>query len=498
MRVAIQVFHVTTELSRREVTAPALLMMGRHSECEVHVDDDQASRSHARLTLGPKSFILSDTSQNGTALDNGEVVHREHRELPYGTRLHIGAIRVLVAEVAASEPRQPPRQLSGPTLVSGEEPAASVAPPSVGPDVQALRLRLHAELARDAELAGAIGEGAASLKDVALRSRAIGALKRAARDLGGETRDAVVSEVVAEAIGLGPLEPLLADATVEEIEVLDPGAIYVVKEGHRERTTATFTDDERARVVLGRLLALGGVAPGSEGSLFDVRLPDGTHVVAMRRPLAERGTCLHVRKASSRRLGREEAVREGLLTGDELARLEGAVSEGRGVLVTGEAGSGRTTLLRLLANAVSATETILMVEETTELGTWQPRVVAVALRPGGTSGREAIRAASAFRPDRLVVGDCQGEEAIEILGAPGALVRCPALATIRAPSPEDGLAALVQLAHVSADREALRAAAARNIGLVVHVERVGSVRRVQSIQTPWIDDAGRLALRAAT
>ena len=300
MRVTIRIFKDATELSRREFIVPTLVMLGRHSECEVHLDDDQASRSHARLTLGPESFILSDTSQNGTELEGGEVLHRGHRELPYGTRLRVGAYRVVVGEPRVAEagaagaiaeapeatraPPAPSPQLFGPTLVSGEEPPSATAPVTMAPEVQAMRLRLHAEIARDRELAAAIGPGAAPLKDVALRSRAILALKRAARELGVQARDALVAEVVAEAVGLGPLEPLLADPAVHEIEVLDPGAIYVVKAGHRERTEASFTDEERARTVLGRLLALGGVAPPSAGARIGGRLPPRAPRLRRNRP----------------------------------------------------------------------------------------------------------------------------------------------------------------------------------------------------------------------
>lgn len=516
MRVTIRVFQGVTEVSRRDFTAPSVVIVGRHSECDVRIDGDQASRTHARLTLGPVSFIVSDTSQNGTELEGGDRLIHGHRELGYGTRLRVGVFSVQVGDVASASdtgPKLPSATpaaaipaaplssplLFGPTLVSGEEPPATAAPPSVAPDVQALRLRLHAEIARDPELGKAIGEGAgagaATIKDVALRSRVITTLKRTTRELGADARDAVVAEVAAEAVGLGPLEALLGDATVQEIEVLDPATIYVLRGGHRERSNATFTDDERARVVLARILALAGLSPSAEGPLFDVRLPDGAHVVAVRRPTAERGTCLHVRKAPPKRLGREDAVRDGLLSNATLDLLEGAVSERRGVLVTGEAGSGRTSVLRLLANAIPANETILVLEDTSELGPWQPRVVALALRAGAVATRDALRSAAAFRPDRLVIGDCRGEEAIEVVGAPGALVRCASLAAVQAPTPEDGLATLEQLAHRAGDVATIRAALVRNVAFVVHVTRDGAARRVQAILTPWLDGAGRLALR---
>jgi pilus assembly protein CpaF len=511
MLVSIRIWQAGAEISRRDVDAPALLIVGRHSDCDVRLDSDQVSRTHARLTLGPAQFVLQDTSQNGTELGTGEILHHGPRELAYGSIFRVGAFTVRVGDPPADPDIEPPRavpqaatssarHLFGPTLVSGEEQPASVAPPSAAPDMQALRLRLHGDLLAQLERDGVVINAASAPKDIALRSRAIATLKRMARDLGLEpspSRDAIFAEIAAEAIGFGPLEPLLAAADVTEIQVLDPATIFVEREGRRERTTAAFTDDARARAVVDRLLAGAGLGALAERTLVDVRLEGGTRLVAMKKPLAPRGTCLHLRKAPARRIGRDDAVGGGMMTRAELEWLELTVAARRSVVVCGEAGAGKTTLLGLLASAVPATESIAIVEEASELALWQPRVLALTTRASVVTAREALRAAAAFRPDRLVLGDCRGPEAMDLVGVAGAAMRAPMLASIEAASPDDALARLEELARPAAEPARIREAILRNVHVVVHaVRRDGGARRVDAIlEVAELGSDGRIALR---
>jgi pilus assembly protein CpaF len=510
MLVSIRIWQAGAEISRRDVDAPALLIVGRHSDCDVRLESDQVSRTHARLTLGPAQFVLQDTSQNGTELGTGEILHHGPRELAYGSIFRVGAFTVRVGDPAVAPDIEPPRavpqaatsssrHLFGPTLVSGEEQPVSVASTSAAPDLQALRLRLHGDLLVQLERDGVVLTAASAPKDVALRSRAIATLKRMARDLGLEpsSREAFFAEIAAEAIGFGPLEPLLAAADVTEIEVMDPATIYVEREGRRERSTAAFTDDAQARAVVDRLLAFAGFGALAERALVDVRLEGGARFVAMKKPLAPRGTCLHLRKAPARRIGREDAVRGGMMTRAALEWLELTVAARRSIVVCGEAGAGKTTLLGILASAVPATESIAVVEEAGELALWQPRVLALTTRAGVVTAREALRAAASFRPDRLVLGDCRGPEATDLVGVTGATMRAPMLASIEAASAGDALARLEELASPAAEPVRIREAILRNVHVVVHaVRRDGGARCVDAIlEVAELGSDGRIVLR---
>jgi pilus assembly protein CpaF len=344
-----------------------------------------------------------------------------------------------------------------------------------------LRSRLI-ETRREAATAGAPpSELAAEVSSLVQREAAL---------LGSADREALVARVLRDTVGLGPLEDLLADPSVEEVMVNGPGQVYVERGGRIEATDACFADDEELRNAIERILAPLGRRIDELSPMVDARLADGSRVNAVIPPLAIDGPALSIRRFGASRPGARELVELGTLTEFQVELLERAVGERRSVLVSGGTGSGKTTLLNALSGFVSAEERLVTIEDAAELRLQRRHVVRLESRPAGVEGRgevtirDLLRNALRMRPDRIVIGEVRGAEALDLLTALNTGHR-GALSTVHANSPADALARLETLALMAGlglPHEAIAAQVRRGIDLVVHLERLedGS-RRVTEI-----------------
>jgi pilus assembly protein CpaF len=308
--------------------------------------------------------------------------------------------------------------------------------------------------------------------------------------LGDEDREALVARVLRDTVGLGPLEDLLADPTVEEVMVNGPGQVYIERGGRIEAVDAAFVDEEELRNAIERILAPLGRRIDELSPMVDARLADGSRVNAVIPPLAIDGPALSIRRFGATRPGPRELVELGTLTEDQLGLLERAVGERRSVLVSGGTGSGKTTMLNALSGFVAAGERLVTIEDAAELRLQRRHVVRLESRPAGVEGRgevtirDLLRNALRMRPDRIVIGEVRGAEALDLLTALNTGHR-GALSTVHANSPADALARLETLALMAGlglPHEAIAAQVRRGIDLVVHLERLpdGS-RRVTAI-----------------
>jgi pilus assembly protein CpaF len=345
-----------------------------------------------------------------------------------------------------------------------------------------LRHRLI-EVRRDAAAAGApvAEELAPQVRDL---------VEEAAALLCGEDREALVARVLRDTVGLGPLEDLLADPTVEEVMVNGPGQVYVERGGRIEATDACFADEEELRNAIERILGPLGRRIDELSPMVDARLADGSRVNAVIPPLAIDGPALSIRRFGASRPGPRQLIELGTLTEPQLEQLERAVAERRSVLVSGGTGSGKTTLLNALSGFVSPAERVVTIEDAAELRLQRRHVVRLESRPAGVEGRgevtirDLLRNALRMRPDRIVIGEVRGAEALDLLTALNTGHR-GALSTVHANSPADALARLETLALMAGlglPHEAIAAQVRRGIDLVVHLERFedGS-RRVTEI-----------------
>ncbi len=308
--------------------------------------------------------------------------------------------------------------------------------------------------------------------------------------LGREDREALAARVLRDTIGLGPLEDLLADPAVEEVMVNGPNQVYVERRGRIEEVDAAFADEEELRNAIERILAPLGRRIDELSPMVDARLADGSRVNAVIPPLAIDGPALSIRRFGASRPGPRELLELGTLTKDQLALLEEAVAARRSVLVSGGTGSGKTTLLNALSGFISAQERLVTIEDAAELRLRGRHVVRLESRPAGVEGRgevtirDLLRNALRMRPDRIVIGEVRGAEALDLLTALNTGHR-GALSTVHANSPADALARLETLALMAGlglPHEAIADQVRRGIDVVVHLERLaGGARRVTEI-----------------
>jgi pilus assembly protein CpaF len=303
--------------------------------------------------------------------------------------------------------------------------------------------------------------------------------------LGERDRDEIAARIMRDTVGLGPLEDLLADPTVEEVMVNGPGSVYVERAGRIEPTGVAFGGEEELRNAIERILAPLGRRVDELSPMVDARLVDGSRVNVVIPPLAIDGPTLSIRRFGARRPGPEELVELGTLNREQLEVLGQAVRLRRSILISGGTGSGKTTLLNALSSFVSESERLVTIEDAAELRLQQPHVVRLESRPAGIEGRgevtvrDLLRNALRMRPDRIVIGEVRGPEALDLLTALNT-GHAGALSTVHANSPGDALARLETLALMAGTglpHQAIAAQVRRGIDLVVQLRRAADGRR---------------------
>jgi pilus assembly protein CpaF len=352
-------------------------------------------------------------------------------------------------------------------------------------NVAELAARLRGRLVERRRAAAAVGSPAgdleADVRDLVDEHAAI---------LPTPQRQEVAARIVRDSVGLGPLEVLLADPAVEEVMVNGPDRVYVERRGLLEETEVRFESEEELRNTIERILGPLGRRVDELSPMVDARLGDGSRVNVVIPPLAIDGPSLSIRRFGARRPGPDELVALGTLTAEERTLLEAAVGGRRSILVSGGTGSGKTTLLNALSSFIGAGERVVTIEDAAELRLQQPHVVRLESRPAGVEGRgevtirDLLRNALRMRPDRIVIGEVRGTEALDLLTALNT-GHDGALSTVHANSPADALRRLETLAlmaGVGLPHAAVVEQVQRGIDLVVHLQRLpdGS-RRVTEI-----------------
>ncbi len=297
--------------------------------------------------------------------------------------------------------------------------------------------------------------------------------------LGTADRAALVARIVRDTVGLGPLEDLLSDPAVEEVMVNGPDDVYVERAGRIEAVDTRFADEEELRNAIERILAPLGRRIDELSPMVDARLADGSRVNVVIPPLAVDGPALSIRRFGAQRPGPAELVELGTLSAAQRELLSDAVRARRSVLISGGTGSGKTTLLNALSSFIDCGERIVTIEDAAELRLQQRHVVRLESRPASVEGkgevtvRDLLRNALRMRPDRIVIGEVRGAEALDLLTALNT-GHDGALSTVHANSAADALSRLETLAlmaGVGLPHEAIAEQVQRGIDLVVHLER---------------------------
>src|SRR6266540_186197 len=303
-------------------------------------------------------------------------------------------------------------------------------------------------------------------------------------------RDRLVTEVHHELFGLGPLEPLLADPTISDILVNSHANIYIERRGKLEKTAISFKDDEHLMRVIERIVSTVGRRIDEAQPMVDARLPDGSRVNAIIPPLSIDGPVLSIRRFGADPLRMPALIENGALTKEIAILFEMCVRARLNIIISGGTGAGKTTLLNALSAYIPASERIVTIEDSAELQMQQPHVVRLETRPmniegkGEVTQRDLVRNSLRMRPDRIVIGEVRGGEAIDMLQAMNT-GHDGSLTTIHANTTRDALSRLetmIQMTGMRLSDRAMRQQIASAVDLVIQVARLtdGS-RRIVSI-----------------
>jgi pilus assembly protein CpaF len=487
-----------------QMAATGALSVGRGPECDIQLDDNHISRRHLLLHPEPGMLRVQDVSSNGT-LAGDRLLRGAAVEVAYGTPILLGFHTVYVRPLAPTLP--PPPLQAVPPAPLALAPVIQLAPAASAESNSALRREIHKRLMEHLDLATT---DVARLDDPSFRPRVLTALRRIVKLLDHRLprdldRDHLVGEMADEALGLGPLEHLLSDATVSEIMVIDADTIYVERGGKIERSSACFTDDERVRAVIERIVTPLGRRIDESSPLVDARLPDGSRVNAIIKPLALKGSCITIRKFPKSPLHLERLYELSALTEAMGQFLTRSVVAKKNIVISGGTGSGKTTLLNVLSAFIPAGERIVTIEDSAELRLEQPHVVSLETRPSNMEGkgqytiRDLVKNALRMRPDRIVVGECRGGEALDMLQAMNT-GHDGSLTTTHANSPLEALSRLETLclmAGVELPSRAIREQIAASVQLIAQQTRLadGSRKVVAISEVCGLDQRGDFEVR---
>jgi len=509
-------FEITGPGGRRTLTFSGTmpLWLGRDESCEVTLPANNVSRRHALIELVAEGLQVTDASSNGTMVNDlllkkaTRIVPRDSVTLTAGTFL---------VRISRDVPKaEPPRRYDGvlstntpqakPTVVQCA-PSEPSHEPRYEPPSADVRRRIHRQLLDHLDLPG---RGTAKMDTEKMRPEVVAALRRIVADvptgMGSVAEiEALVQELADEALGLGPLERFLADPDISEIMVVDPQTIFVERLGKMQLTGCRFTDDDSVRAVIERIVTPLGRRIDESTPLVDARLKDGSRVNAVIPPLALRGPCITIRKFAKDPLRMPDLVRFGSVT-EQIARfLERSVKVRKNIVISGGTGSGKTTLLNVLSSSIPSHERIVTVEDAAELQLAQPHVVSLEARPPNLEGkgeysiRDLVKNALRMRPDRIVVGECRGGEAIDMLQAMNTGHE-GSLTTTHANSPKEAVArieTLCLMAGLDLPVRAIRQQIAASVHLIVQQTRFSDgARRVTKIsEVTGLSDEGDVDLR---
>src|SRR6266487_4199691 len=303
-------------------------------------------------------------------------------------------------------------------------------------------------------------------------------------------REALISDVINELFGLGPLEALLRDPSVSDILVNRHDLVYVEREGKLEETDVTFKDDRHLLQIIERIVSVVGRRIDESSPMVDARLADGSRVNAIIPPLALDGPAMSIRRFRTDRLGANDLVTRESWTQPMMEFLQAAIACRLNLIVSGGTGAGKTTLLNVLSSFIGAHERVVTIEDAAELALRQRHVVRLETRPANIEGKGAVRArelvvnALRMRPDRIIVGEVRSEEALDMLQAMNT-GHDGSLTTIHANTPRDGLGRLevmVGMANANMGIRSVRAQIASAVNLFVQVSRFSDgTRRITHI-----------------
>ena len=477
---------VTSEGRRDYAVADgASLSVGRMRDCDISLPEREVSRRHAQFARrGDRLFVQDVGSHGGTFLNGVRVT--DEAEVKPGDEVRVGS--ALFSLVRPSE--------------AAPAPAPASAPAADGPDFAELfkganvlysdalmkvKSRIHTEILTRLN---ATESAFANSGDKDLVFRAEQCLDQVLREFRHEIPDgidvkAVRQSLVDELLGFGPLSPMIRQPEITEIMVNGPDRVFVECRGRIHETGVRFFSERHLIQIIQRIVEPLGRHVDDASPMVDARLPDGSRVNAVIPPLALDGASMTIRKFAERKLTTEDLIRFGSMTQDMALFLAEAVRSRQNILVSGGTGSGKTTLLNILSQFIPEGERIVTVEDSAELKLSHRNIVRLEARPANVEGkgriaiRDLVINCLRMRPDRIIVGECRGAEALDMLQAMNT-GHDGSLTTAHANSPRDALSRLenmVLMAGFDLPSSAIREQIASAINIIVQQTRLGDGSR---------------------
>lgn len=463
-------------------------IIGKGRECQLRLPGWKVGREHARIFRTKAGLHIQDLGQLfGTSVNGNRI--QQYGPITRGDRIGVGPY-TLVIEDRLEMPSLP---IAAQTSDTGDSPAVDTPSPrsvndgKVPTPQQFWRQRIHEAL----------------LDAIDLRRRDL--VRMADEELRAETeallvevidkesalpdsidRDSLLRDVLDEAVGLGPLETLLDDDTITEIMVNRHDEIYLERNGRLERHPGCFTSDRAVLGVIERIVAPIGRRIDEASPMVDARLKDGSRVNAIIPPLAIKGPALTIRKFGRKVFSHTDLVQLGALSPAMAEFMRICVRHRKNILISGGTGSGKTTLLNVLSNFIPDGERIITIEDAAELRLGHSHLISLEARPSNAEGRgqiairDLVKNALRMRPDRIVVGECRGGEALDMLQAMNT-GHDGSLTTLHANSPRDALArleTLILMAGMDLPLSAIRDQIASAVDIVIQQARLPDGRRV--------------------
>jgi pilus assembly protein CpaF len=482
------------------------ITVGASKDAMLQLEGDGVSKCHAELVRDSSSgqYWIQDLGTSQGTWVNGDRVVR-FGPLSERDEVRIGRYSLRLKASARHAPSTLRRwnkeaSLQAPTSVSDASATAWPAAPTL-PNWSALALRAHDALIERLDLRR---RDIGAMRDRELREQAALLLDAIIRDddaLNAQDRASFKEYVLDEVLGLGPLEPLLRDDAVTEIMVNSADEVFVERSGRLERSAQAFSSRRALSGVIERIVGTVGRRIDEASPMVDARLPDGSRVNVVIPPIALRGPAITIRKFARRRLGPADLVNFGSLSAQMMDFLAVCVEQRRNIVVSGGTGTGKTTLLNVLSGLIPPHERVVTIEDAAELQLAQANLVTLEARPRNAEGRgqvairDLVRNALRMRPDRIVVGECRGGEALDMLQAMNT-GHDGSLTTAHANGPRDALARLevmVLMAGMDLPASAIREQIASAVHVIVQQTRFAcGTRKVTHIVEVTGTEGGRI------
>ena len=469
--------------------------IGRGKNCDIQTGGWRGAKLHASVELRDRElWIIDHGSSGGTWVNRERVI--EHGPLDFSDEIVVGNTHISVQiDAAGMTGACEAKPATAPKPSQNESANPDEAPAPVNPAAEAMqtwRSELHRQVLTQMDLRR---KDLHEMSDQAVKADTEQVLEEILAARQSEIPPAVdLAElkrlVLDDAVGLGPLEELLRNDEITEIMVNRFDEIYVERAGRLTLCPVNFSGDEAVRSVIDRIISPLGRRIDESSPMVDARLADGSRVNAVIPPLALKGSCLTIRKFSKKKLYAEDLIKFGSMNEEMATFLQYAVENRRNIVVAGGTGSGKTTLLNVLSNFVPDSDRILTIEDAAELKLSQPDLVSLEARPANVEGkgavpiRDLVKNSLRMRPDRIIVGECRGGEALDMLQAMNT-GHNGSLTTAHANSPRDTLSRLqvmVMMAGMDLPMSAIREQIASAVDIIVQQKRFAcGARRVTHI-----------------